>query len=294
MDAYWIGLLLGVASGISHYSGVVIEKYVINRLPSDAKLMKSLIKTPLWLFALILRFGIGTIFFMIAQAIIGPALVPGLMACGLIILAIGSVKIIGEQLSTTEILSIILLILAITFFGLSQLSIEIFNFNLIDVNFILRILVFSIFLSSLGLGLYFVQQKTPKFRPLLLALTSGLLFSLSNFWVSPLMGVITDIFSGTIGSGELVLFVVSSIILVFSNLFAVSTMATALRFGDASNLVPIQTLPIQITPSIVYFYVFQEFPSSLVSLLFYTIAVAFVLVSSFVFGKKQARIDEIN
>lgn len=294
MDIYWIGIILGIASGISHYSGVIIEKLVINRLPPEAKLMRSLAKTPLWLFALTLRFGIGTIFFMLAQTIIGPALVPGLMACGLIVLAIGSRKIIGEKLTPLEILSIFLLIVAITLFGFSQLSIEIFNFDLINLDFIIRMTIFTLILFLLVLIFLFVQRKMIRYKSLFFAFISGFLFSLSNFWISPLMGVITSVFSGNFNIGELILFIVSAAILVVTNLFAISSMANALRYGEASKLVPIQTLPIQITPSITYFYVFQESPSQLFSILLYMIAIAFVLISSFVFGKKQAQIDELN
>ncbi len=293
MELYWLGLILGICSGISHYTGLIIEKLVINRVPSDAKLMKSLVKTPLWLFALTLRFGVGTVFFMIAQSIIGPALVPGLMACGLIILALGSIKIIGEKLNFIEMVAIVLMILAITLLGFSQLSIEIFSFDLINFEFLIRISVFTISLFIIAFIFQIFQKKSERYRAILIALISGLYFSLSNFWISPLMGVITHVFSGNFNIGELVLFIISSVILVFTNLFAISKMARALSYGQASKLVPIQAVPIQITPSIVYFFVFQEIPISLYSILFYLIAISFILISSFVLGKRQAQIDEI-
>ena len=120
MSIYRIGLLLGINSGISHYSGIIIEKIIINRLTSDVKLMMNLVKTPLWLFALILQFGFGTIFFILAQTIIGPALVYSLIAYGLIVLAIRSVKILGEKLSSLELISIILYMVAIAFVLISS------------------------------------------------------------------------------------------------------------------------------------------------------------------------------
>ena len=88
MEAYWLGVLLAIFSGVSHYTGFLIEKSIINKMPPDVKLMKNLVRTPLWLFALFLRFGIGTIFFMIAQVLIGPVLIPGLIASGLVILVL--------------------------------------------------------------------------------------------------------------------------------------------------------------------------------------------------------------
>ena len=112
------GVIFGVLGGFAHYFGLILEKYVINKMSNDDKLMKTLVREPLWLFAIFVRFGIGSILFIFAQIIIGPAITPGLMASGLIILAIGSIKILGEKLNYMEIAAIIVMIAAVTFIGL--------------------------------------------------------------------------------------------------------------------------------------------------------------------------------
>ncbi|MFW9946908.1 MAG: hypothetical protein ACFFDX_08790 [Candidatus Odinarchaeota archaeon] len=293
MELYWLGVLLAVLSGLSHFSGMLIEKSIINKLPPDVKLMKSLIKTPLWLFALFIRFGLGSAFFMIAEIIIGPAIVPGLMACGLIVLAVGSVKIIGEKLTLLEIIAILMMIIAITMLGFSELSINLTEYNLLDSLFIIRMIVFTSVIASVGLLLQFMQSRNKKYKGILLAILSGFMFSLSNFWIGPLMGVIAHVFSGEFSIGEFFLFIISSIMLVVVNVIAISKMAAALRYGDASKLVPIQNLPSQSTPSIVYFLVFLLPPPTVLSAIFFIVAIVLIITSSFILGKRQAQMDEI-
>jgi hypothetical protein len=80
---------------------------------------------------------------MVAQIFVGPAIIPGLMASGLILLAIGSIKIIGESLTRLEIIAVFLMIVSITLLGLSQIKIEIMEINLIEFFFILRMTLFT-------------------------------------------------------------------------------------------------------------------------------------------------------
>lgn len=284
---------MAILSGLSHFSGMLIEKSIINKLPPDVKLMKSLVRTPLWLFALFIRFGLGSAFFMIAEIIIGPAIVPGLMACGLIVLAIGSVKIIGEKLTLLEIIAILMMIIAITMLGFSELSINLTEYNLLDNLFIIRVTVFTSVIALIGLLLQFMQSRNKKYKGILLAILSGFMYSLSNFWIGPLMGVISHVFSGEFSIGELILFIISSIMLVAVNVIAISKMAAALRYGDASKLVPIQNLPSQSTPSIVYFIVFLLPPPTVLSVIFFIVAIVLIITSSFILGKRQAQMDEI-
>ena len=91
---YWLGVVFAIISGIANFLGSVLQKKVVNEVSDDAKFFRSLIKDPLWFFGLILQMAIGSAFFMLAQIFIGPTLIPGLMASGMIVLAIGCVKII--------------------------------------------------------------------------------------------------------------------------------------------------------------------------------------------------------
>src|SRR4030042_819826 len=101
-DLYWLGIVLSIGSGILNFAGTVMQKKVVNEIPPEnreQRFFRSLIRKPLWIWGLLCQVAFGTILFMLAQDIIGPTLPPGLMATGMIVLAIGSVKIIHESLT---------------------------------------------------------------------------------------------------------------------------------------------------------------------------------------------------
>ena len=140
--------MFAVISGIVNNLGTILQKKVVNSVKQDEKFLKNLIKNPLWLIGLILQNCIGAIFFFFAQVFIGPTLIPGLMASGLIVLVIGSIKILGENLNFLEILGIFLMIIAIAFLGLSNMAIDPAKQNFLDMGSLdnfqtLRSMIFS-------------------------------------------------------------------------------------------------------------------------------------------------------
>ena len=290
---YWIGVLLAVLGGASHYLGLILEKYVINRLPREAKLMKSLIKEPLWLLALSIRFGLGSIFFVFAQIIIGPAITPGLMASGLIILAFGSIRILGEQLNVKETISIIVIILGVSLIGLSGFSIEITEENLLDAWFLIRMFISTSVLILISIIFYFISQKFLTLKAILLALTSGIMLSLNNFWISPLLWSFVNLFNIPFNFGVLILCVISLGFLFAANVLAIITMSHAFKVGKASYLAPIQNIPVQLTPSILYFLVFLMMPPNAFSIILLALGILLIIVSSFILGKRQAELENI-
>ena len=291
---YWIGVLLAILGGCSHYLGLILEKYVINKMPDEVKLMKTIIKEPLWLFAIFIRFGTGSILFIFAQLIIGPAIIPGLMASGLIILAIGSNKILGEKLNCMEIVAIIVMIIAITFIGLSGLSIEIREENLLNPTFLVRMSISTGILVLISIVFQIIQGKIPHFKAILLALISGLMLSLNNFWITPFIWSLGNMFGGYFYIETFLLFIVSSVILIMANIFSVIKMSQGFRSGRASFLTTIQNIPVQLTPSILYFFVFMMIASRIISIIFFILGVALIISSSFILQKRQAQIEQIS
>ncbi len=290
---YWLGVFLAILAGSTTQSGSVLQKKVVNEVSEEAKFMKSLVKQPLWILGVILSFGVSSIFYLTAQLFIGPALIPGLMAFGLIVLALGSVKIVGEKLKTEEIIGIILMILGTFFLGVSGLSIDITETNLLELGFIIRTIVFTIIIVFLSLICHIFQKRVEKFKGILLAVLSGFMFALSNFWVSPLMGVITDIFSGTFNLAQIVIFITSIIILILTNVIGLATIQLAYRVGQASNMVPIQNVPTLITPIFIYFLIFLLAPPSIFSVIYLITGIILIGTSSFLLGKRSAQMEEI-
>lgn len=290
---YLIGVLLAILTGVVTNFGTVLQKKVVNDLREDSKFMRSLIKRPLWLMGLVMGLGLSTILFLTAQLFIGPALIPGLMASGLIVLALGSIKIVGEKLKREEVIGIILMILAIFLLCISELSINVAKTNLLEVGFLIRTTIFTILLTIFAAFCGIFQKKKEKYKGILLAIFSGFMFALSNFWVSPLMGVISHIFEGIYSLGELILFISSSIILVLTNMIGIMTIQQSFRVGQASNMISIQQVPIQTTPIIVYFLIFLLAAPNIFSIIYLIIGVVLIIVSSFLLGKRQAQLEAI-
>ncbi|MFW9948636.1 MAG: hypothetical protein ACFFKA_00750 [Candidatus Thorarchaeota archaeon] len=289
---YLLGVIFAILSGILNNYGTVLQKKVVNKFRENPKFMTSLIKNPLWLFGLVLQIIIGGIFFFIAQLYIGPTLIPGLMGAGLIVLAIGSVKIVGEELKFSEVIGIILMVIAIALIGFSNMAIDVNAQNFLDLNLILRIFLFTTILYILAAIFYYMQLKNV-YPGLSLAIYSGFMFALSNFWISPLMGVIASIFGGLAHPIEIILFIVSLGFLALTNVFGTTTIQKSFRVGQASNLIPIQQVPIQIAPVFYFLSVYLLQIPNLLSLFFLITGIGLVIISSFLLGKRQTQIEKL-
>jgi protein-S-isoprenylcysteine O-methyltransferase Ste14 len=292
-----LGIIFAIVSGITNNIGNVMQKKVVNEVnrnsDTNAKFFKSLVRNPLWLTGLVLQMAIGAVFFMLAQLWIGPALIPGLMAVGLVFLAIGSVKIVGETLKTPEIIGILIMIVGITLLGFSELFIDIANFNMLETGFLWRLSLFTVALTLISILLFVLSKKIERYQPILLAILSGFMFAISNYWISPLMGVIAKVFAGQFMAGELILFIAASIILPLTNVIGIGVLQRAYTRGQASNLIPIQQVPIQILPILIYFAVFLFPAPSDLSILLAIVSVVLIIGSSFLLGQRQAMIENI-
>ncbi len=294
---YWGGVFSAILSGMLSNSGTIIQKKVVNRvinnLPSKENIMKYLIKDKIWILGLIINLGIGTIFYLLAQSLIGPALIPGLMASGLIILAIGSVFVLKESLKKKEILGIFLMIIGITFLGFSRLSIEISNKTIWEFTFLFRVAIFTLVLFIISVLLDLLSRKSESYQGIPLAVFSGNMFALSNLWVSLLIGTISKVFGGTFILGELFIFIIACIILIVSNMYGIMKIQQAFTVGQASNLIVIQQIPIQIGPIFIYFLVFLMPLTDVISIIFLFLAIFLIIISAYLLGKRQAKIEQI-
>jgi drug/metabolite transporter (DMT)-like permease len=294
---YWLGVLLAVACGVVNNVGMVLQKKVVNDLPAKAReqrFKRSLARDPLWLVGLVLQMVIGSILFMVAQIYIGPALVPGLMAAGLIVLAIGSVRIVGEHIGAREATGIGLMVLGIVLLGLSGLVIGTESYNALDVAFLMRVALFTVVLLIVALACGVIQRKSVAYRGALLAILSGCMFALANFWIFPLMATIVHVLGFTFILVELLIFILAAVILILTNVVGISTIQDSFKVGEASLMVPIQQIPVQVTPAFVYLSVFLLAPPfGNYSLLLLGVSIGLILASSFLLAKRQAQIQAI-
>ena len=299
MDLHYpLGVAMAILCGVVIQSGILLQKKVVNDLPPEVRekgFMRTLVRKPMWLAGIVLEVAVGAVTFMTAQNLIGPALVPGLMASGLIVLAIGSVKLIGETLSAGEYAGIFLMIVGILLLGLSELEIPVERVReaLAFPGTAGRIAVFSVSLLLLWGATHLASLRSPKRKGMIIAFSNGFPFCLSNFWISPLLAVWVVVLGGNGSWGQIGLFVLASAILVGTNLFGIRQTQEAFKFAQASNVIPVQQVTVQITPVLVYFYVFSlDPPTRLAGALIVSGALC-VSLSGFLLGRRQSELEKI-
>ncbi|NVM16228.1 MAG: hypothetical protein HWN80_00825 [Candidatus Lokiarchaeota archaeon] len=292
---YFIGIIFALLAGIVVQIGVLIQKNVINKHSDDPKFMLSLVKSPIWIIGILLQIIIGgLVFYFMAIVFIGPTLVPGLMSVGLIILAIGSIKILNERFGKEEIIGIFLMIAGITLLGLSELSIDVFSFNILNSGFILRIIVFSIVILSLAIGFEIFSRKYTQNKGFIKAIEAGLILSLNTVWASPGTSVVTHIVDGIMIEEEIIFGIIIAIIIILFGAIGITIGQISLKYGQANVLVPLTNVPIQIIPLIAFFIVFLSIPPNFLSIIFVIIGFTLVITSTFLLAKKQAEFEKIS
>ncbi|TXT56264.1 MAG: conserved membrane protein of unknown function [Promethearchaeota archaeon] len=289
VSTYLLGVMFALSSGISRNLGLLLQKNEVNKIRTEDKMIKKLTKNPLWISAIFLQMGLGSIFYILAQIFIGPALIPGLLASGLIILTFGSVHLIGEELSIKETLAIVGIITAISLIGFSGLSIDIRQTDFLNLFFTVRLILFTVSFFSFAIIFEIIQRKREQQTGIYLALISGLMFSLTNLWISPLIGVFGRVFSGNFLLEELIYFILSSILVIVTMVLGVVKLAQGFKYGQASHLVPIQNVPLQISPAIIYFFVFLLIPPNFLSVFLFLTGIIMILIGSIVLGKNQSK-----
>jgi hypothetical protein len=293
MDLHYItGVVLGIFGGLLTQFGQLLEKRAVNQFRKDSQengFFRRLIKSPVWLSGVFFGLGGGTVAYMFAQSLIGPALTPGLMASGLVILAVGSVRMNQETLNTSEIIGIALMILGILALGLSGLAINSAQVRttLANQNALQRIAVFTV---SFFLMSFITRSLAPRIkdrRGMLIALANGFLSCLSDFWINPLLALIAVVLLGKSTPFQFIIFTIASVILVMVASIVTWTNQLAFKYAQASNVVPVAQVPIQIAPILVYFFIFALTPPSSISVVYILTGTILTIIAGFLLGRRR-------
>jgi drug/metabolite transporter (DMT)-like permease len=295
---YFMGVIFAVLCGVVTNGGLLCQKRVINEIPRDARnkrFMRTLMRNPLWVTGFLLEFAGGSVTFMVAQTYIGPALVPGLMATGYIVLVVGSIRILNERLNIKEYMGILLLFFGIFLLGLSALEIdgETVRKALEDPKAVLRIIVFTVAMFVLWGGTHFSALRSSKRKGVIMGFSNGFPFGLSNFWIAPLLALIGIVLRGNGTAVQVVFFVVACIIMILVNLLAIRQTQEAFKFADAHNVIPMQQIPVQIAPILYYFSVFSLDSPSSRSVAYIMIGVILIIISGFFLSRRQSELEQI-
>jgi len=292
MQFYIIGIIFAITAGIANFMGQILQKKAINDVKiGDEVSMKIVVKKPLWITGLLFIIILTTVFGGLAQNFIGPALIPGLFSSGFIVLAIGSVKILNEKLKKEEWFAMFMLICGIVLVSLSGLSIEPDINRFHDAPFVTRIIVSSLILLLLWFLFFYGGRKLKKLKAAVMALGCGMPFSLGNIWMFSMVISIGQIFNGEINSFNMTIFAVSVFILGITQILGLVHFSKTLAAGNASIVVPIQQIPQQIMPVIIYFVIFalpSPFPASY---FFISGGVLLIVSAGFFLGKRHSSME---
>jgi len=293
---YLVGVIFAILGGIINMSGQIFQKKAINEIPKEErnkKFMRILLKSPIWITGIIMVMVGSAIFFIIAQAIIGGALVPGLGASGMIILVIGATKIIGEKIEPSELVGIFLCMFGILLIGLSELSIKGDLNYFTDFSFNLRIGSFTGILMVLWVFFRIIGKKNLQKKALFLALAAGIPFAIGNLWLQPFIVAIASLVSGNAGIFEIVVFIICSIFVSFPNILGIKHLQDAFKNFNVSKITPIQAIPIQVIPVFIYFFVYFKPVPSIFSIIYIVGGISFIITCGFLLSKKQEEMELI-
>ncbi len=296
---YFFGVFLSVLCGVLINGGLLCQKKVINGIPHvlrQTRFMRTLFRKPLWIIGFLMEFVGGGATFMLAVNYIGPALVPGLMATGYIVLVVGSIGILKEKLNRMEYVGILLLISGIALLGLSALEIHKSTVReaLADTDTVFRIIVFTATMFALWGLTHLGALRSKEYKGILMGFSNGFPFGLSNFWIAPLLAVIWIVLGGKGTTAQIVIFVAACIIMVLVNLLGIRQTQEAFKFADAHKVIPMQQIPVQIAPVLYYFSVFSLKPPSDSSVMYILVGALLIIVSGFTLSGRQTELERIH
>jgi uncharacterized membrane protein len=289
---YLTGVAFGVFGGILTQFGQLLEKRAVNQVRVDSRengFFRRLVKSPVWVSGVIFGLGGGTAAYMLAQSMIGPALTPGLMASGLVVLAVGSVRMNQETLNTSEMVGIGLMILGILFLGLSGLAINSVQVRttLANPHALQRIAAFT---ASFFLFSFITRSLAPRInnrKGMLIALANGFLSCLSDFWINPLLALVAIVLAGRSTPTQFITFAIAALILTMCATIITWQNQLAFKYAQASNVVPVAQVPIQIAPILVYFFIFALTPPSSIAVFYILTGTILTIVAGFLLGRRE-------
>ncbi|MBN1241486.1 MAG: hypothetical protein JXA15_02120 [Spirochaetales bacterium] len=281
-----LGIVAGVASATAINLGLVLQKLAVAR-GGAGPLFPRLLRDRRWLAGFALQLALGAPLNLAAVGLLGPALVPGVMASGLVVLALASAHWGGERIGAREALGIGAIMAAVAAIGASGLAVDVFARNPAGTELLGRSALMAAAMVALGSLVPLVSAASGRARgagshAIALAVASGAWMALSNFALGVAQGSAAWLGSGPAATASLA---VSALAVLAANVFAVAQIQGAFVSGKASAVVPVQQVPIQIFPPLVFFFVYAPFAPSDLSLALVGIGVVLVLAGAWLLAR---------
>ena len=123
-------------------------------------------------------------------------------------------------------------------------------------------------------------------KGLLIALGNGFLACLSDFWINPLLALIVLVLAGRGTTTQTFIFIMSATILAFTASVITWQNQIAFKYAQASNIIPVAQVPIQISPIIVYFFHFCLDPPRTISVYLILTGTILTIIAGFLLGRR--------
>ena len=141
--------------------------------------------------------------------------------------------------------------------------------------------LFSFCLISRSLALHSQGRKG-----LLIVLGNGFLACLSDFWINPLLALIILVMAGRATYFQNFFFFIAAFILAFTASVITWQNQIAFKYAQASNIIPVAQVPIQISPVVGYFFIFALTPPHPSSVFLILIGTILTIIAGFLLGQR--------
>jgi hypothetical protein len=276
---YALGVASAVVAGIAFNVGILVQKAAVGRVPRDVPLMRALLSNPVWIAGFVLQFVLGTPLYTLSVGLVGPAIVPGLMSVGLVVLAIGAVIVQKERVRAKEIAGIAFVVLAVTMFGLTRLSIDVGAASMKDPGLLVRAGGFAVVLIAIAVGCAAVARRRSagavaqasvrlESAASLHAVRAGTWYNLGNLGIGFITAGLARFAVGVFDPVEIAVFLVAVAATVAGNVYGIAATQHALAHGRATIAIPLQNAVTQVLPVAVFFLVYRPYVPTAGSIVF--------------------------
>jgi drug/metabolite transporter (DMT)-like permease len=289
-----LGIAAALASASAINLGFVAQKLAVAR-SAPGPLFPRLLRDRTWMLGILLQVALGAPLNIAAIGLLGPALVPGLMAPGLVVLALAASRWGGERLGRRELVGIALVMAAVVAIGASGLRVDVFAESPAAPALLARTAALAAAMAALALlgaaaAPLARRSGSPSSGPALLALASGSWLALSNLGIG--VAQASAAWLGREGGAPLAALLAASVATVaLANLMAMALTQKAFVSGDASMVIPLQQVPAQVFPVLVFFLVYRPFRPSALSLVLVASGVALVLLGAWLLGREAGEFE---
>jgi hypothetical protein len=157
---------------------------------------------------------------------------------------------------------------------------------LVDHSAQIRVILFTFVLFSACLLSRSLAIHSQTRKGLLIVLGNGFLACLSDFWINPLLALIVIVIGGRGTYFQTFFFIMAAFILAFTASVITWQNQIAFKYAQASNIIPVAQVPIQISPVVVYFFIFALTPPRTISIFFILAGTALTIIAGFLLGQR--------